>query len=295
MIRWFIEHPIAANILMALIIIAGTLSLMNVKTEVIPSVEVDWLQVILPFPGLSSEMIERQDIELVERQMLQLAGVDEVNTSIGNGQAVFQVMLSPNSRQSHLAIKSDIRALLNDIVRPSGAPSPSVFQMKIEPAVAALAIFGPSDYQDLETLALSLKRKLEALPQIGSTHFYYPADRETTIVLMPNALAQFNLTAGQVAQTLRQSRQAYDLGGVQEQGATFRMTTKQSQRSQALVSDVGNPVVRTLPNGREIFLDDVAQVVKPGFQHGHRLNGQNAVLIAVKSSNQAGLVDVMRP
>lgn len=290
MIRWFVLHPLAANIFMALIIVAGLFSVYAVKTEVIPSVSVDWLQVSVPFPGISSQAIEQVGVEQLEQQILQIVGVDEVNSTISQGQLQVQVMLNAGSASRQTGIKSDVRALLDTLDRPSGAGVPSVFQVRIEPAVAALAMAGPGlTYFDLESVAQDIKRQLENISEVGEVSFYHPQSRETNIVLDPQAMAQLGLTAAEVAAALSRSRQIFAVGDMQEVGQRYRLrSVDQVDGSQV----IGNPVIRRLPDGRSILLDDVAQIVLPPFVQGHRLNGHPAVLLAVKSAPGAGLVAV---
>lgn len=291
MIRWFTLHPVAANIFMVMILVVGLFSLSNVKTEVIPGVEIDWVDVSIPFPGMSSQGIEQQGIENLEQRINALPGVDEIHTNLRQGMANIQVMLRPGSSDEHLAIKSDIRAYIETVKQPAGAPAPTVFQMKIQPAVAALAVTGPHAYQDLEVLALQLKRQLEALPEVGEVSLYLPGDRETAVILHPQALATAGLTAAQVAHLLRTSRHVVDLGQIRQQGVPYQLVADNQQASQRM-SDIGNPVLRELPDGSAVYLEDVAHVVSPSFAHGHRLNGERAVLLTVKSAQGSGLVSV---
>tara|TARA_Y100001934_G_C12387221_1_gene797494 strand:+ start:1576 stop:4671 length:3096 start_codon:yes stop_codon:yes gene_type:complete len=288
LIRWFTLHPIAANILMALIICAGIFATQSIRTEVIPQVQVDWLQVNIPFPGMSSHGIETQGVEQLERRIMALNGVDDVTTTIQQGQLQMQVMLNALAAKD-AGIKSDVRALIDALDRPKGALSPTVFQVRIEPAVAALAIKGPHEYQDLQALSEKLKRELERLPEVGDVSFYHPSEQEATILLNINALKRFGLSAAEVGQVLRAGRQSFDVGAFEEQGISYRLLT---DTSESLVSQIGNPIIRQYPNGTQVFLSDVSTIVLPTFTQGHRFNGENAVLLAVKSSRTTGLVEL---
>ena len=45
MIRWMAGHPVAANLLMTLILVGGAVSVFNIKQEIFPEFELDRVNV----------------------------------------------------------------------------------------------------------------------------------------------------------------------------------------------------------------------------------------------------------
>ena len=55
LIRWWVRNPVAANLLMLIIITAGWLGLRDIEKEAFPSVQPDIVQVEVIWPGAVSE------------------------------------------------------------------------------------------------------------------------------------------------------------------------------------------------------------------------------------------------
>jgi len=58
MIRWFVNNSVAANLIMAFIIISGTLTIPLLKMEVFPEISVDIVNVTAIYPGASPPDVE---------------------------------------------------------------------------------------------------------------------------------------------------------------------------------------------------------------------------------------------
>ena len=59
MIRWMAEHKVAANLLMVIILLSGLMGTMNIKQEVFPEMELDFIVVSVPYSGATPEEIEK--------------------------------------------------------------------------------------------------------------------------------------------------------------------------------------------------------------------------------------------
>ena len=51
LIRWWVRNPVAANLLMLIIITAGWLGLRGIEKEAFPSVQPDIIQIEIIWPG----------------------------------------------------------------------------------------------------------------------------------------------------------------------------------------------------------------------------------------------------
>jgi len=59
LIGWFSKNPVAANLLMLLIIAAGFISVSNISKEMFPVGELDQIQVIAVYPGAAPVEVEK--------------------------------------------------------------------------------------------------------------------------------------------------------------------------------------------------------------------------------------------
>lgn len=66
-IKWFVTNPVAANLLMLLIIIGGTFGAYGIGKEVFPSVSVNYISVNMPYPGAGPKEVEEQIVVQIGR------------------------------------------------------------------------------------------------------------------------------------------------------------------------------------------------------------------------------------
>jgi len=58
-VYWFIDNPIASNLLMMVFLVSGVLAYMNTRQEEFPSIETGTIQVNVPYPGAAPEEVEQ--------------------------------------------------------------------------------------------------------------------------------------------------------------------------------------------------------------------------------------------
>ena len=79
MITWFARNPVAANLLMLLILAAGLYSVSNrIPLEVFPDIELDMISVRVSYPGSTpSEVEEGLSIRIEEAKLGHRTSVDK--------------------------------------------------------------------------------------------------------------------------------------------------------------------------------------------------------------------------
>jgi len=59
-LAWFVHNPIAANLLMMMILVGGFTGLSGLDKEMFPKVPRDVVQVVVPYPGAGPKEVEEQ-------------------------------------------------------------------------------------------------------------------------------------------------------------------------------------------------------------------------------------------
>ena len=65
-IAWWARNPVAANLLMVGLVIAGLLGYSQIGREVIPTVALNIVTVEVTWPGAAPEEVEEQVVERIE-------------------------------------------------------------------------------------------------------------------------------------------------------------------------------------------------------------------------------------
>ena len=58
LVAWFIANPVAANLLMVLLLVGGALSAMNLRSQVFPTISPGTVVVTTPIPGATPAEVE---------------------------------------------------------------------------------------------------------------------------------------------------------------------------------------------------------------------------------------------
>ena len=80
MIGYFVRHPTAANLLMAIIVLLGVLGAFSLTREVFPQFTSKFVNVRVIYRGASAEEVEETICRRIEEEIEGIEGVEEVTS-----------------------------------------------------------------------------------------------------------------------------------------------------------------------------------------------------------------------
>jgi len=86
-IAWFACNPVAANLLMIVIIVVGTYSAFDLRRTLLPSISSNQLSISIPYPGAAPEEVEKAILLKVEDALTNIAGIKRITTNAHEGRA----------------------------------------------------------------------------------------------------------------------------------------------------------------------------------------------------------------
>ena len=86
-IAFFAEHPVAGNLLMAIMIIFGVFGVGKLNRQIMPDFELDVIQVLVEWPGASPQDVEENIVEAIESEVRFLDDVENVKSNAFEGRA----------------------------------------------------------------------------------------------------------------------------------------------------------------------------------------------------------------
>ena len=98
LIAWFVENPVAANLLMAALVVGGLLLLPNIRQEEFPNLEVPAVNVTVPYLGAAPEEVEEGVCLRIEEALDGMPGIDRMNTTAGEGSCTVGLQLLTGHR-----------------------------------------------------------------------------------------------------------------------------------------------------------------------------------------------------
>ncbi len=287
----FIQNPVAANLLMVVLLVGGAISASRLQSQVFPTISPGTVTVTVPFPGATPAEVEESITRRVEEAVLGIDGVKRVNSIASEN--VGTVVIETNDFADRQLVKDDVESAVDRLsdFPPENAEKPVVVAPKPTGGVVTLAVVGDVGPFTLRRAAEQIERDLLTQPGVSLVSLSGDRDYEISIEVSEATLRRYDMTFGDVATAVRQS--SLDLAGgsiASDSGEVLLRTNKKRQTGAAFETIV----VRTLPDGSVITLADVAEV-RDGFVREQLINlynGRPAVFVDVKRAEAEDVLKV---
>jgi len=292
LIGWFSKNPVAANLLMILIIGAGLISAINISKEMFPVGELDQISISAAYPGAAPVEVEKGVILPMEAALQGLKGVKKINSTANRDFA--SVNLEIESNEDIQEVMAQVENRIDSIVNfPDDLEKPNVSRVTMDEArwVMGIAVAGNMDERTRKVLGQEMRDELLLLSDIKKVILWGVDDYEISIEVNENRLREFNLTLNEVAQVLRNSSLDLPAGMIRAADGNVLVRT---QGKAYTGKDFANMVLRSQPDGSELLLSDVA-TVRDGFAESNnivRFDGENAINLGVFSTDGQDILTI---
>jgi multidrug efflux pump subunit AcrB len=276
----------------------GGLALVNLKQELIPSIELPQVSIVTTYPGASPEVVSNDVSIPIETAIQGIAGLDSTsatsttNASIVQASFTYGTDLTTAEQKVNLAINR-IKSQL-----PSGV-EPNVVTASIDDfPVIQIAVTGYSDEAAIQSqLETTVIPGLEDISGVNAAQIVGGRGDRVTITPDPEALAMAGFTQQAIKDALSQNGVLFPGGSVTEGDQTLTVQTGAKVSSIADISAL--PLVPTTAaqlQGGTTTIGEVASVVEQQdpITTISRVNGESALTIAVTKLPSANTVEVSR-
>jgi len=278
-ISWMAGHSVAANLLMVVFLVGGLIFAGQIKKEVFPDFELDFVNVSMGYPGASPEEVERGIILAIEEAIQGLDGIKQI-TSVANegaGKVTAEVIEGKDIQR----VAQDIQNSVDRITSfPDEAENARVTIAQRKRYVVSLALFGDQGESVLRETAEMVRDRLLQDPGISQVDLSGIRDYEISISVPQAKLRAYGLTLEQIAQAIR--RAAVELPGGSIKTDSGDVLVRMNERRDFGPEFSRIPIITT-NDGTQVLLADIADVAD-GFEDTDRFatyNGHRAILIDV--------------
>lgn len=287
-LSWWAKNKVAANLLMAGILIAGAVSFMRIERELDPYVEFPGAQVSIAWPGASPQDVEEQLVVRMEEAVSRVENVKELWSEANEG--VGNLWIIGDDELDEAQFLQDIKREIDSITTfPDSAEEPQMRLFRSQNEIVRIAVSGDVDERILKRYAEKIRREIALLPHVPSVELFGVRDEEVSIEVSEEALRRYGLSFSDVAAAVRGQSVNISAGNVRTELGDMQLRTRKLADSAAEFEDI---VVRQLPNGALIRISDIA-TVKDGFEEVNLLatvNGQHTILVQVMSGPQMDII-----
>ncbi|RLC05528.1 MAG: AcrB/AcrD/AcrF family protein, partial [Deltaproteobacteria bacterium] len=179
-IAWMAGNSVAANLMMAVLLIGGLFMGFNIKQEVFPEFSLDRVNISVAYPGASPEEVETGILLSIEEAIQDLEGVDEITATAneGFGSISVETMEGTNINRLWQEIKSEVDRI-GTFPQEAEEPQVSIAARKRE--VLKLALYGDASETTMRSLADRIQDKLLMDEGITQVELDGVRDREIQI------------------------------------------------------------------------------------------------------------------
>jgi HAE1 family hydrophobic/amphiphilic exporter-1 len=266
--NFFVRRPIVAMVIAIVILIVGTLSLLNLPMEQYPDITPPMVEVRANYTGANAINVEQSVATPLEQQ---INGVDNmiymksINASDGsmNIQITFEVGTDPDMNtvfsQNRVATATP---KLPEEVKRIGVNT----QKSMSSIIMAISLYSDGRYDQnfLGNYALiNIQDILARIKGVGRVNVLGASDYSMRVWVRPDRLAQTGITVPEIINAIRQQNVVVPGGKFGAEpappGTEFTYSVRMPER---LVSEkeFGEIVIRTTSEGSQVRIRDVAEV-----------------------------------
>ncbi|OMH25848.1 efflux RND transporter permease subunit [Motiliproteus sp. MSK22-1] len=289
MITWFARNPVAANLLMILILLLGANALNGkIPLEVFPSRQLDQIVVRIMYPGSTPRESEEGITIRVEEEIQDLEGIEEIKSGSGEGASVVSVEVADGYNTRDLM--DDIKSRVDGISTfPEEAERPIISISARRHEVISTVIYGDRSEMQLRRIAEEVRDEISNLSGITQVSLDSSRDYELAIEVSEATLREYGLTLSQVAEAVNRGSIDLSAGNIRTLGADILVRTKGQAYN---ANDFRRIPIVTQSDGSRIELGDIA-TIRDGFEDNPvnmRFDGQQAVAVDIyRVGNQSSI------
>ncbi len=252
-VHMFAKHRLAANLLMALMIIAGLVGVDRLRTQFFPSFELDIVTVSVSWPGATAEDVQEGLTVPIENAIKELAVIESIDATSQFASSSFRVELVEGTNLSQAL--DDISQRINqNLTLPEGAEDPVVSSLTRYEDISNLLITGPLTPFELQKLALKAEQELLAAG-VRKVDFRGLPTREMQIETTAETLASLGLTLDTLGDRILTESRDLPAGTAGRDDGERQLRSLQQGRNQTEIADT---LIRLDGSDVGIRLSDIA-------------------------------------
>jgi len=254
--EWFVHNPIAANLLMILIIGGGLLSISGIDKRFFPESSTNKITVTTAYPGAGPAEVEQQLCMRIEEAVDDLTGIEEMVSTAREGSCT--VTLDVELDYDSQRLLNDVKSRVDGInTFPAGAERPLVSEVLFKSRDISMVLAGDIGEANLKELGEQIRDEVSALPNVQIVDLMEPRLYEVAIEVSEQDLRRYGLRFDDVVNAVKKSSLNLPAGKIRSKDGDIQLQT----RAQGYVAaDFERIVLVRKTDGTQVLLGDVASI-----------------------------------
>ena len=289
-INFFLNHTIAANLLMVFILILGMFGLSQIKTTFFPEQPSRIIQITTIYPGASPEEMEEGVVTKIEENLIGIRGVKRTSSISAENSGIITVEVE-RSFDADLVIQ-DVKNAVDQINSfPVGMEPPIIFKFEQLSESYIFAISGEIDLRLLKQYAYQIEDDLLTLDGISRVELSGFPDEEIEITFREREMRLMNITFDEAVRAIGGTNLLSTGGTIKTETEELLIRAKNKEYYAEEFKDI---VVRgNAEGGGLVRLGEIADVKDRWADSPTRtyLNGESGIVITVYNTLEEDMFD----
>jgi len=292
MVRYFVRNSVFINLLMMVILVAGTFTYLSITREIFPEFSLDSISIRTAYPGASPEEVEKLITIKIEDEIADIDGVDNIFSESQEGLSLITVELADYADLDRAL--SDISSAIDRIEDlPEEAEDPVVGEIKNAFPIITVSVFGDLPELTMKEIAEDVQNNLRDIPGVAAVYLSGARDREIWVEVDPRRLEQYQLSLADIKQALEARNLNLPGGTIKTDRGEFLLRTVGEILEARQLEGV---ILRSDPEGNVLTLSRVGRV-RDHFEEPvtlGRFNGQPAMNLAVTKEKKGDAIAIAK-
>ncbi len=289
---WFTKNPVAANLVMFLILIGGFFTIKSIRIEGFPALPSNSVTISTVYSGASADQVDRGVSRKIEKALEGMPGIKK--TSSFSEAEMSSVMVQKISRFDMDRFQNEVTTRINAIYNlPQRAERPIITRDEFNVEALLVQIYGDTDRKTLQKVSRQVKEELLGQPEITKIIPFGLLPYEISIDVDDEKMRAFSITLTEVAGAIQNASLNYHTGSIESSAG--KVVIRADQKAFSYEEFAAIPV-RTLKDGTRLLVKDVAKVID-GFQDEGlfaRFQGKPSVGMMIYTSKKGNLIEVSK-
>lgn len=290
LIAWFARNSVAANLLMFIIIITGVFSLLTIKKQMFPDIQINTITIRVPYLGAAPQEVEEGVIDKIEEALENIDGLKKV-TAIAS-ESIATVNIEVENDYDVQEVMDEVKVQVDSISSfPAQTERPVIYRNKMQNNVMWVSVHGDASERSLKEFAKSVRDEIKMKGLASKVEIMGGREYEIAIEISEASLQQYGLTFEQVSNAIKISSLDLPGGSIKsDQGDILLRTKSQAYRG----SEFKQIPLLTRADGSRLTLGEVA-TVRDGFVEQEFLSefdGNNSINIKIDAVGDESVLKI---
>jgi len=271
----------------------GLFAYLSMPRESEPDIDLPYISVIVPYPGVSPEDAERLLVKPLELELQTIQGIKSMNGVARQSAAIVTLEFEADFDKDKAL--EDVRAKV-DMARgefPPDAEEPIIEEANFSgDPILGIVISGAAPERELHRVARALKERLEGTDGVLEVFMSGGREEVLEVTVDPLRMEAYNVTTGELAQVIGRNNQLVPAGNLRSGTGQFAVKVPGVVEEPADI--LALPIKR---NGdRLVTVGDIGDVRRTFKEAGSisRFNGQPAFILEVSKRGGANILETVK-